>query len=129
MSRRLKAESQLLPCSANAIIKTQEFDAPNGGTGRQCGRQVNGVERADRFRGKRAPRPINDFRAQSQHLPMRRPCVQIGASIGCGPLVDLTKSHRAAQHAITLKKCEIRRNDKLGVAQHLSNAPRGIFPE
>jgi hypothetical protein len=52
----------------------------------------------------------------------------MGAPIGRGGFLDLPKGHRADQHAVALDECEIRGNDKLGRAQHLPNARRGIAP-
>jgi len=38
---------------------------------------------------------------------MRRRQIQMGAPIGSGRLLDLTKSHGADQHAIALEECKI----------------------
>ena len=80
----LKAKSQLRSCQANAIIEAEKFYTRDGGTRCQRRRQVNRVERADRFRGKRLSRATNDVRAQSQQMPVRRRSIQMGAPIGRG---------------------------------------------
>jgi len=51
----LKSESELLTGPANAIVKTSEFHARDGGTYSQGGCQVNRVKGTHRFRRKRTP--------------------------------------------------------------------------
>ena len=92
--RRLEAESELLSCSANPIVQAEEFHAADAGSGRQGRCQMNGVKGADRLPGKRASRSINDVGAQSQHVPMCRCRVQVGAAISRRCLIDLPERQR-----------------------------------
>ena len=106
-SPRLKSESELLPGSANAIIKTQEFHTRDGGTHGQCGRQVNRVKRAHGFCGKRTPRPVNNIRTESPQVPVGGRGIQVRPAIGSRGFIDFSERDGANQHAIALDEREI----------------------
>jgi hypothetical protein len=72
-SRRLEAEAKLL-------VQAQEFHTGDAGSGRQCRGQMNGVQGADRLRGKRSPRSVNDIRGARAPAWRRTPARTSGAS-------------------------------------------------
>jgi hypothetical protein len=125
----LKSEAELLPRPANAIIKTQKFYARDSGTYGQCGRQVNRVQGADGFRGKRMSRSLNNVRTDSQHVPVGSRRIQVRPAIGGRGFIDLSERDRADQHSIALKKREIGGHHQVGTAEHLAYAAAGAFPE
>jgi hypothetical protein len=51
---------------------------------------------------------INDVSAQSQHVPVRRRCVQMGAPIGSGRVLDLTESHGTDQQRSASRSSAVR---------------------
>ena len=132
-SGRLKAKSQLRSCQANAIIEAEKFYARDAGTRCQRRRQVNRVERADRFRGKRLSRAINDVRAQSQQMPVRRRSIQMGAPIGRGGFLDLPKGHRADRtrsHSKSVRSEATTSSALLNTSQRAArHLPRAAMPE
>ena len=128
-SFRSKAESELLPGFANAIVKAEKVHPRDTRTRGQCRCQMKSVKCADRLRGKPMSRSVNNVRTESQHLPMRRRRIQMRPAIGSSGFIDLPQGDRADQHAIALEQREIGGHHQLRMTQHLANAVTGLFSE
>jgi hypothetical protein len=59
---RNDVQPEFLPCLAHAIIETQQLQSHDSGAGHQRRSEMNRIERADRFAGKRLPRALHNLR-------------------------------------------------------------------
>ena len=119
-SRWLQTEPELGSCSTNPIVQAEEFHARDTGSSGQCRREMNRVKRPDWFNRKRASRPVHNVCVQSEHVPVRRCRVQVGAPITRSRLVDLPERHGADEHAIALEQCQIGSDHELRFGENLS---------
>jgi hypothetical protein len=116
-SRRLKAESQLLSCSANALIKAKEFHARNAaGAANADARWMAASVRTGSPGNGRLPRSTISALRRSK-CQCAAAAFQMGASIGGSGFIDLTKNHGADQYPVAFEQCEIGGDHDVGPAE------------
>lgn len=58
-------QSKPLRTAAHTVIKAQQRQSSDSGSGRECGSEMNGIERANGITGKALTRPVHDLAANT----------------------------------------------------------------
>ena len=97
--------------SPNAIVKAQHLESSDDRACGQGGREVNRIERSDRFAGKWLAGALNDVRTDPEDVPMSRRHSEMRASIRGFGLAQFAKRGGPEQHTIAFDQRQIGRDN------------------
>jgi hypothetical protein len=106
-------QPEFLSGLADAIIEAQERQSDYRSPGYQGRREMDRIQRSNRFARKRLPGALHNLRRDAHYLPVRCRRHQVRASIRRLRLRQLTHCRRSKYDAITLDERQIRGNDNV----------------
>ncbi len=121
---RQKLHSESPGSLSHAIVQTKKCDSRDGRTGDQERCEMDRIQCANRLLRERLTRAIDDFRTDSQDLPVRgcsrqvRPPVR---GLGCR---QFFQRQRTQQHSVAFNECQVRGERDFSGAQESPNLRR-----
>ena len=114
-------EAHLVGGTADAVVERKECQFRYERLGERRGREMDGVEGADRLRGKRPSRALHDPRVKIENHPVIDRAREYGP-----PLCSHSLGHRIGangpdQHAVALDQRDARREHDLGGTERLTD--------
>jgi hypothetical protein len=108
---RNNVQPEFLPSLADTIIEAEKRQSHNRCPGHQRRREMDRIQRSNRFARKGLPGALHNLRRDPQDLPVGCRRRQVRASIRRLRLRQFTECRRSKHYAITLDEGQIRGND------------------
>ena len=104
----MKWQAELSSRSPDPFVEAEQLKTGCSRPRYQRRGEVDRVERPDRLAGKRLPRAIDNFAADSEDVPVCGSGREVAAAIGGVSLCQLAQNCGANQHSIALNHRQIR---------------------